>query len=133
MFIVRGLSTGIYTTNSPEACHYILENSRANIVMVENQMQLDKILKVIFHLCVYVRACTYVVYFTCCVCTCTSVHAHLCMHIYTCICMHVNIMCVYILMCEFLLESLLYDYFVLQVNFLCFSLNCLAHLFFVVK
>jgi len=46
VFTVRGLSTGIYTTNTPEACHYILENSRANIVMVENQKQLDKILAV---------------------------------------------------------------------------------------
>ena len=44
--IIRGLSTGIYTTNSPEACHYILENSKANIVVVEDQKQLDKILEV---------------------------------------------------------------------------------------
>ena len=42
----RGLSTGIYTTNSPEACYYILENCKANIVVVENQKQLDKILEV---------------------------------------------------------------------------------------
>ena len=44
--IYRGLSTGIYTTNSPEACYYILENCKANIVVVENQKQLDKILEV---------------------------------------------------------------------------------------
>ncbi|XP_065884225.1 long-chain-fatty-acid--CoA ligase ACSBG2-like [Dysidea avara] len=41
-----GLSTGIYTTNSPEACHYILENCKANIVVVENQKQLDKIIEI---------------------------------------------------------------------------------------
>jgi len=45
---IRGLSTGIYTTNSPEACHYILEDCKANIVVVENQKQLDKILEVYF-------------------------------------------------------------------------------------
>ena len=44
--IIRGLSTGVYTTNSPEACYYILENCKANIVVVENQKQLDKILEV---------------------------------------------------------------------------------------
>ena len=43
--IIRGLSTGIYTTNSPEACHYILENSRANIVVVDH-IRMDVILKV---------------------------------------------------------------------------------------
>ena len=44
--LCSGLSTGIYTTNSPEACYYILENCKANIVVVENQKQLDKILEV---------------------------------------------------------------------------------------
>ena len=42
----RGLSTGIYTTSTAEECRYILENSRANIVVVENQEQLNKILEV---------------------------------------------------------------------------------------
>ncbi|XP_065884226.1 long-chain-fatty-acid--CoA ligase ACSBG2-like [Dysidea avara] len=41
-----GLSTGMYTANSPEACHYILENCKANIVVVENQKQLEKILEI---------------------------------------------------------------------------------------
>ena len=44
--IIRGLPTGIYTTNDPEACYYILENSKANIVVIEDQKQLDKILEV---------------------------------------------------------------------------------------
>ncbi|XP_072526916.1 long-chain-fatty-acid--CoA ligase ACSBG1 isoform X2 [Salminus brasiliensis] len=39
-----GLSTGIYTTNSPEACHHVAKDSRANIIVIENQKQLDKIL-----------------------------------------------------------------------------------------
>ncbi|XP_068576804.1 long-chain-fatty-acid--CoA ligase ACSBG2-like [Cebidichthys violaceus] len=45
-----GLATGIYTTNSPEACQYVAANSEANILVVENQKQLDKILQVKDHL-----------------------------------------------------------------------------------
>ncbi|XP_053371479.1 long-chain-fatty-acid--CoA ligase ACSBG1 [Clarias gariepinus] len=41
-----GIMTGIYTTNSPEACHYVASDSRANIIVVENQKQLDKILQI---------------------------------------------------------------------------------------
>ncbi|XP_074526461.1 long-chain-fatty-acid--CoA ligase ACSBG2-like [Halichoeres trimaculatus] len=41
-----GLATGIYTTNSPEACQFVAANSKANVLVVENQKQLDKILKV---------------------------------------------------------------------------------------
>ncbi|MED6272780.1 Long-chain-fatty-acid--CoA ligase acsbg2 [Characodon lateralis] len=41
-----GLATGIYTTNSPEACHYVAANCEANVLVVENQKQLEKILKV---------------------------------------------------------------------------------------
>lgn len=37
---------GIYTTNSPDACQYVLENCKANIVVVENNKQLQKILQV---------------------------------------------------------------------------------------
>lgn len=37
---------GVYTTNSAEACYYCAENSRANIVVVEDQKQLDKILEI---------------------------------------------------------------------------------------
>lgn len=42
----RGLATGIYTTNSAEACQYVAANCEANILVVENQKQLDKILQV---------------------------------------------------------------------------------------
>ncbi|KAM7415789.1 hypothetical protein PAMA_018043 [Pampus argenteus] len=41
-----GLATGIYTTNSAEACQYVAANCEANILVVENQKQLDKILQV---------------------------------------------------------------------------------------
>lgn len=39
---------GIYTTNSPDACLYVANDSRANVIVVENQKQLDKILQVTF-------------------------------------------------------------------------------------
>ncbi|XP_068461365.1 long-chain-fatty-acid--CoA ligase ACSBG2-like isoform X2 [Clinocottus analis] len=45
-----GLAAGIYTTNSPEACQYVAANSEANILVVENQKQLEKILQVKDHL-----------------------------------------------------------------------------------
>ena len=38
-----GFATGIYPTNGSEACKYILEHSRCNILVVEDQKQLDKI------------------------------------------------------------------------------------------
>ena len=41
-----GLATGIYPTNSPEACKYVLANCKANIVVVEDDKQLAKILNV---------------------------------------------------------------------------------------
>lgn len=43
---LSGLGTGIYTTNSPEACQYVAANCEANVLIVENQKQLDKILQV---------------------------------------------------------------------------------------
>ncbi|XP_021368611.1 long-chain-fatty-acid--CoA ligase ACSBG2-like [Mizuhopecten yessoensis] len=41
-----GLGTGIYATNTAEACQYVLEDSESNIVVVENNAQLQKILAV---------------------------------------------------------------------------------------
>ncbi|XP_023568269.1 long-chain-fatty-acid--CoA ligase ACSBG1 isoform X1 [Octodon degus] len=41
-----GIVTGIYTTSSPEACQYIAHDSRANIIVVDTQKQLEKILKI---------------------------------------------------------------------------------------
>ncbi|XP_040447244.1 long-chain-fatty-acid--CoA ligase ACSBG2 isoform X2 [Falco naumanni] len=44
--LAGGFAVGIYTTNSPEACHYVAENCSANIVVVENHKQLQKILEI---------------------------------------------------------------------------------------
>uniref|UniRef100_T1J7B1 long-chain-fatty-acid--CoA ligase n=1 Tax=Strigamia maritima TaxID=126957 RepID=T1J7B1_STRMM len=41
-----GLPAGIYTTNSPMACLHVLENSSANLVLVDSKVQLDKILSI---------------------------------------------------------------------------------------
>ncbi|XP_069137108.1 long-chain-fatty-acid--CoA ligase ACSBG2-like isoform X3 [Argopecten irradians] len=41
-----GFATGIYTTNTPEACQYVAADCEANILVVENNQQLKKILKV---------------------------------------------------------------------------------------
>lgn len=41
-----GLATGIYPTNSPSACKYVLHNCLANIVVVEDDKQLAKVLAV---------------------------------------------------------------------------------------
>ena len=42
----RGLAAGIYATNNAEACHFVADNCKANVIVVENQKQLDKILEV---------------------------------------------------------------------------------------
>ncbi|XP_071584087.1 long-chain-fatty-acid--CoA ligase ACSBG2 isoform X1 [Heliangelus exortis] len=44
--LAGGFAVGIYTTNSPEACYYVADNCSANIVVVENHKQLQKILEV---------------------------------------------------------------------------------------
>ncbi|XP_074834494.1 long-chain-fatty-acid--CoA ligase ACSBG2 isoform X2 [Carettochelys insculpta] len=44
--LAGGFAVGIYTTNSPEACQYVAENCGANILVVENDKQLQKILEV---------------------------------------------------------------------------------------
>uniref|UniRef100_T1IGS3 long-chain-fatty-acid--CoA ligase n=1 Tax=Strigamia maritima TaxID=126957 RepID=T1IGS3_STRMM len=41
-----GLPTGIYSTNSADACFHILSDSAANIAVVENETQLEKILSI---------------------------------------------------------------------------------------
>ena len=46
LIVHRGFPVGVYTTNSPEACHYVLENAGCQIVVVENDVQLQKILQV---------------------------------------------------------------------------------------
>ncbi|WP_420642707.1 AMP-dependent synthetase/ligase [Candidatus Leptofilum sp.] len=44
--MVGGAPAGIYTTNSPEECKYIVENSESSVILVENQGQWDKIASV---------------------------------------------------------------------------------------
>ncbi|XP_055353740.1 long-chain-fatty-acid--CoA ligase ACSBG2-like isoform X2 [Paramacrobiotus metropolitanus] len=41
-----GIAVGIYTTNSPEACLFNAVDSRANIIVVEDDKQLQKILQI---------------------------------------------------------------------------------------
>uniref|UniRef100_T1IJB7 long-chain-fatty-acid--CoA ligase n=1 Tax=Strigamia maritima TaxID=126957 RepID=T1IJB7_STRMM len=41
-----GFTAGIYTTNSADACYHVLNDCEANIAVVENELQLDKILKI---------------------------------------------------------------------------------------
>uniref|UniRef100_A0A4X2MBS4 long-chain-fatty-acid--CoA ligase n=1 Tax=Vombatus ursinus TaxID=29139 RepID=A0A4X2MBS4_VOMUR len=45
-----GISVGIFPQNSSQVCRFIAENSEANIFMVENDWQLQKILKIQDHL-----------------------------------------------------------------------------------
>ncbi len=44
--LFSGLAFGIYATSNADACQYIAQNCQANILVVENQKQLDKILQV---------------------------------------------------------------------------------------
>lgn len=46
MAFFRGIAVGIYTTNSVEACQYCAQHSRANIIVVEDAKQLEKILEI---------------------------------------------------------------------------------------
>lgn len=41
-----GFATGIYTTNNPDACYYVAENAKCNVVVVENDQQLEKFLQI---------------------------------------------------------------------------------------
>ena len=45
-FLCSGFATGIYTTNNPEACQYVASNAQCNVIVVENDHQLRKILQV---------------------------------------------------------------------------------------
>jgi len=41
-----GVACGIYTTNGPDACQYVIEHSEAAIIVTENENQTEKILKI---------------------------------------------------------------------------------------
>ncbi|XP_004482294.1 long-chain-fatty-acid--CoA ligase ACSBG2-like isoform X2 [Dasypus novemcinctus] len=44
--LAGGLCVGIYSTNSAEACQYIISHAKVNILLVENDQQLQKILSI---------------------------------------------------------------------------------------
>ncbi|XP_038194547.1 long-chain-fatty-acid--CoA ligase ACSBG2 [Arvicola amphibius] len=44
--LAGGLCVGIYVTNSAEACQYVIKHARVNILLVENNQQLQKILSI---------------------------------------------------------------------------------------
>lgn len=46
LWFFSGIAAGIYTTNSPEACQHSAEISRANIIVVEDEQQLKKIMQI---------------------------------------------------------------------------------------
>lgn len=43
MYVCSGLVAGIYTTNSADAVFHVLESSKAQIVIVDDSKQMDKI------------------------------------------------------------------------------------------
>ena len=45
MHVYRGLPTGIFTSNNSEVCHFLANSSQANIIVVENEKQREKILQ----------------------------------------------------------------------------------------
>uniref|UniRef100_G1LJV9 Long-chain-fatty-acid--CoA ligase ACSBG2 n=1 Tax=Ailuropoda melanoleuca TaxID=9646 RepID=G1LJV9_AILME len=44
--LAGGLCVGIYATNSAEACQYVITHAKVNILLVENDLQLKKILSI---------------------------------------------------------------------------------------
>ncbi|KAM7325890.1 hypothetical protein ACRRTK_014368 [Alexandromys fortis] len=44
--LAGGLCVGIYVTNSAEACQYVIKHAKVNILLVENDQQLQKILSI---------------------------------------------------------------------------------------
>eukprot|EP00117_Sycon_ciliatum_P028595 scpid46201/ scgid22946/ Long-chain-fatty-acid--CoA ligase ACSBG2; Acyl-CoA synthetase bubblegum family member 2 len=45
--LTGGVASGIYSTNSPQACQFIIEDSSTGVVIVENAHQLGKILQIL--------------------------------------------------------------------------------------
>ena len=44
---VRGITTGLYPTNPPAEVHYLLADSRAKLLVAEDQEQVDKVLDIL--------------------------------------------------------------------------------------
>ena len=49
------IPVGVYTTNNPEACEYIAQHSEAELILVQNEIQLKKYLQ-IWHKCPKIKA-----------------------------------------------------------------------------
>ena len=95
MCVHRGLAAGIYTTNNPEACHFVADNCKANIIVVENQKQLDKILEV--------SVAVTETYFCTSQVECRGLPMSVCLHDYQCLSVCNQYLCVCQLMCLALL------------------------------
>ena len=91
----RGLAAGIYATNNPEACHFVADNCKANIIVVENQKQLDKILEV--------SVAVTETYFCTSQVECRGLPMSVCLHDYQCLSVCNQYLCVCQLMCLALL------------------------------
>ena len=63
---VGGIGTGVYTTNTPEAVLYQLKHSRANIAVVDSEIQLQKLLPLV---CLVIRVEDRLVKGGCCACS----------------------------------------------------------------
>lgn len=44
--LAGGIGAGIYTTNSPDSCEYIVNHSDSKVIICEDQKQLDKFIKI---------------------------------------------------------------------------------------
>jgi len=44
--LAGGIPAGLYTTNGPDACHYVAEHSKATIAVCENLEHLNKFLEI---------------------------------------------------------------------------------------
>ena len=49
IYFYSGVNVGIYTTNKPDVCRFIAEDSKADIIVAEDEKQLQKILSVSGH------------------------------------------------------------------------------------
>ena len=91
-----GLPVGLYLTNTPEACCFIADSCKANIIVVENDDHLQKILQVrhvhhttiiqshlgpagiFFMYCTVPTTCSVCVCAGVCVCVCVCVGVWVC-------------------------------------------------------
>ena len=46
LFVYSAHATGIYLTNSPDACHYVANHGQCQIIVVDDDTQLNKILSI---------------------------------------------------------------------------------------